>query len=607
MKIKWNALLAAILCVFWIVVIGVGVTLAADGDPGDTIAFPRSLESYNDQDSASIFSILKNRIKQEPFNLVATLIFLGAILHTFLSSKFMAIAHRWEDQHRDKIKQGQAPSNSVHHGAELFHFLGEVEVVFGLWASATVIAIVAFHNWQTSVHYLTQRVNFTEPMFVVVVMTLASTRPILKLTEQIMWKIADLLGGTLTAWWFTILTLGPILGSFITEPAAMTISALLLASKLYELEPSNQFKYATLGLLFVNISVGGTLTHFAAPPVLMVSSPWEWDIVFMFTHFGWKAVIGILISNTVYYLIFRKELAGLQAAFALRSLKDRIQSTYIKREELEAEFEKNANLVNTDLAFRDTVDRQTNELVGNIKQRLEERYLESINIQDVDRSLVQDAFDQRFEEIRLSKMRQTLPGLLPEDQRPVFMDPDWDQRDEPVPVWVTLIHILFMGWTIFNAHHPELFVPGLLFFLGFAQVTAPFQNRVNLKPALMVGFFLGGLVIHGGLQGWWIEPVLGSFSEIPLMIIATILTAFNDNAAVTYLSTLVPGFTDSLKYAVVAGAVGGGGLTVIANAPNPAGQSILKRYFEDGVSPMGLLKYALFPTVIMLMIFLLLR
>ena len=607
MKIKWNALLVAILCGFWIVTIGVGVTLAAGGDPGDNIAFPRSLDSYNDQDTAGIFSILKNRIKQEPFNLVATLIFFGAILHTFLSSKFLAISHRWEHQHREKINQGQASPNSVHHGAELFHFLGEIEVVFGLWASASVIAIVAFHSWQTSVHYLTNRVNFTEPMFVVVVMALASTRPILKLTEQIMWKIADLLGGTLTVWWFTILTLGPILGSFITEPAAMTISALLLANKLYELEPSNQFKYATLGLLFVNISVGGTLTHFAAPPVLMVSSPWEWDIVFMFTHFGWKAVIGILISNTVYYFIFKKELAGLQAAFALRSLKDSIQRTYIKREELEAEFEKNANLVDTDLAFRDTVDRQTNELVGNIKQRLEERYLESINIQDVDRSLVQDAFDQRFEEIRLSKMRQTLPGLLPEDQRPVFMDPDWDQRDEPVPVWVTLIHILFMGWTIFNAHHPELFVPGLLFFLGFAQVTAPFQNRVNLKPALLVGFFLGGLVIHGGLQGWWIEPVLGSLSEIPLMLIATILTAFNDNAAITYLSTLVPGFTDSLKYAVVAGAVGGGGLTVIANAPNPAGQSILKKYFEDGVSPIGLLKYAIFPTAVMLMIFSLLR
>ena len=59
--------------------------------------------------------------------------------------------------------------------------------------------------------------------------------------------------------------------------------------------------------------------------------------------------------------------------------------------------------------------------------------------------------------------------------------------------------------------------------------------------------------------------------------------------AITYLSTLVPGFTDSLKYAVVAGAVTGGGLTVIANAPNPAGQALLKDYFSNGISPILLL------------------
>ena len=74
-------------------------------------------------------------------------------------------------------------------------------------------------------------------------------------------------------------------------------------------------------------------------------------------------------------------------------------------------------------------------------------------------------------------------------------------------------------------------------------------------------------------------------------------------AAITYLSTLVPGFTDSLKYAVVAGAVTGGGLTVIANAPNPAGQSILKIFFKNGVSPLGLLLGALIPTFIMFAVF----
>ena len=216
----------------------------------------------------------------------------------------------------------------------------------------------------------------------------------------------------------------------------------------------------------------------------------------------------------------------------------------------------------------------------------------------VDRDLAQQAFQERYEELRLRRMRRALPLLLPKEQRPPFIDPDWDHRDDPVPVWVTLVHILFMGWTIANAHYPGLFVPGLLFFLGFAQVTAPYQNRIDLEPALLVGFFLGGLVIHGGVQGWWIEPVLGNLSEIPLMLGATILTAFNDNAAITFLSTLVPGFTDGLKYAVVAGAVAGGGLTVIANAPNPAGLSLLKKHFNDEVSPASLFLAAVVPTVV---------
>jgi Na+/H+ antiporter NhaD/arsenite permease-like protein len=87
------------------------------------------------------------------------------------------------------------------------------------------------------------------------------------------------------------------------------------------------------------------------------------------------------------------------------------------------------------------------------------------------------------------------------------------------------------------------------------------------------------------------------------MLAATVLTAFNDNAAITFLATLVPHFTDPMKHAVVAGAVTGGGLTVIANAPNPAGQSLLKKYFDHGVSPMGLLKAALLPTVIVWVVF----
>jgi Na+/H+ antiporter NhaD/arsenite permease-like protein len=138
-------------------------------------------------------------------------------------------------------------------------------------------------------------------------------------------------------------------------------------------------------------------------------------------------------------------------------------------------------------------------------------------------------------------------------------------------------------------------------------VTKDWQVDLQLRSPILVGFFLGGLVIHGGLQQWWIAPVLDRLNEVPLMLGAIGLTAFNDNAAVTYLSTLVPDMTEGMKYAVVAGAVTGGGLTVIANAPNPAGYSILNRFFPDGISALGLLFGALPATIVLAVCFLLLH
>ena len=576
---------------------------ASESAPSGTAQFPRALESYNDSGLGSIPAILIDRIRQEPFNLAATLIFLCAIIHTFLASKFMNISHKWEHKHRERIKRGEADENSVHFGAELFHFLGEVEVVFGMWAVVLIAAILLTFGWPTVISYFSYNVNFTEAAFVVVIMTLASTRPVLKLAESMMWKVAGIFGGTLAALWFTILTLGPILGSFITEPAAITISALVLSDKFYELRPGAGLKYATLGLLFVNISVGGTLTHFAAPPVLMVAGPWDWGTDFMLTHFGWKAFIGILVSNGIYFLVFRKELARMQREFALRTLKDRIESKYVTYGRIQKEFDRVKSEIEKENRIIESINEKTELFLKLIRERMETESLPKLKAEGIDERLIREAFEKRFEEVRLKKIRRYLPGILPADMRPEFLDPDWDKREDPVPVWVTAVHILFMAWTIINAHHTQLFVLGLLFFLGFAQITAQYQNRVNLQPAMLVGFFLAGLVIHGGLQGWWIEPVLGGLSEFPLMLGATILTAFNDNAAITYLSTLVPHFTDSLKYAVVAGAVTGGGLTVIANAPNPAGQSILKIHFDDAVSPIGLLKAAFFPTVIIFLCF----
>jgi Na+/H+ antiporter NhaD/arsenite permease-like protein len=326
--------------------------------------------------------------------------------------------------------------------------------------------------------------------------------------------VARIGGSTPGAWWVSILTVGPILGSFITEPAAMTISALLLRQNFYRFQPSERLRYATLGLLFVNVSVGGTLTHFAAPPVLMVAGTWGWGFSHMLLHFGWKAVLGILVANTLYYFYFRGEFARLARS-----------------------------------------------------------------------------------------VTPSPPGALP-TEADVEVE-HAERRHEVIPFWVSLTHVFALFWTVFTAHYTALYVGGFLVFLAFTQATRQHQDPISLRSPVLVGFFLAGLVIHGTLQQWWIEPVLSTLTALPLMFGSTILTAFNDNAAITYLASLVPNFSPELKYAVVAGAVTGGGLTVIANAPNPAGQSILGSSFgTGGISPLKLFLGALVPTIVMFVAFL---
>ncbi|MGI9342038.1 MAG: putative Na+/H+ antiporter [Gammaproteobacteria bacterium] len=580
-----------------LLVFGIGAVHGAAPDTAEA-AFPRALDSYADGEMESVPSILNNRVRQDPFNLVATLIFFCAIAHTFLASKIAAIGKKWENAHREKIDRKEVPSYSVSHRAQLFHFLGEVEVIFGLWAIPLCLSIIIFFDRATMISYLSHDVNFTEPMFVVAIMVVAASRPILKLAEFLMQGIARTMGGSLSAWWLTILTIGPLLGSLITEPAAMTICALLLAKTLYDLDPSERFKYATLGLLFVNISVGGTLSHFAAPPVLMVAGPWDWGMTHMLINFGWKAALGIAISCALYYFVFRRELEQLDGLHRVRTLKAHLQRTLMRRVDMMLEIEKIGSVLRSELKVEENFERQLDTLTAEIRDRLEAEYMPQLVAQGVDPKLAKAAFDQRFEELRLLRLQQEIPRVLPAEQRPVFLDPKWDERDDEVPVWITAIHVVVLGWMVWNAHYPQLFVPGLLLFLGFTKISSPYQNRLDLLSPLLVGFFLGGLVIHGGVQGWWIAPVLGNLGEVPLMFVSTVLTAFNDNAAITYLSTLVPGFTDELKYAVVAGAVAGGGLTVIANAPNPAGQSLLKKYFANGVSAGKLLMASIAPTII---------
>nr|MBP9842202.1 hypothetical protein [Simkaniaceae bacterium] len=325
----------------------------------------------------------------------------------------------------------------------------------------------------------------------------ASTRAVVFFAEGVLEKICWVFGGGVKAWWFTILTLGPLLGSFITEPGAMTLAAMLLIRRFFVYRPSNKLSYATLGLLFVSISVGGALTNFAAPPVLIVSHTWGWSSLYMMSHFGWKIILGILTSTTLYLVLFYKELTELS---------------------------------NKTLALS--------------------------------------------EERRLG-----------------------------VPLWIICVHLAFLFILVIHGCDPPIFIGGFLLFLGFYQATAYHQYPLHLKEPLLVGFFLAGLIVHGGLQGWWIVPLLELFQAKMLMTMGVILTAFNDNAAVVYLSSLTPNLTEVAKLAIVSGVLIGGGLTVIANAPNPAGQTLLRPYFRNGVSPIFLFMAALPPTCILYLIF----
>jgi len=449
---------------------------------------PKALNSY--AMAPSVGEALWLRIVAEPFNLLATVLFFMAVIHTFLTSKFTKKAHAYEQLHH--LSGAPGPSFK----AVLFEFLGEIEVVFGLWVLPLMVALICFYGWSSTVHYFNTAVNYSEALFVGVIMLMASTQPILHMAESILQRFAKLGGLKPSAWWVAILVIGPILGSLITEPAAMTICALLLAKQFYAYPMPMSLKYGTLGLLFVNISVGGTLTHFAAPPIVMVVGPWDLSLMDVFMSLGWKSILGILVATASYYIWFKKDL-------------------------------------------------------------------------------------QAIDELSLSA--------------------DEPKPQSAMPLWVYAVHSGFLCWSVLNLHHPILCLGGLLFFLGFMKASGRYQSTLNLRAPLLVSFFLAGLVTHGTLQGWWLEVILTRLNEWGLFFSSIILTAFNDNAAITFLCSLVPKFAQDpvLQHAVMAGAVTGGGLTVIANAPNPAGQSILSRFFPDGVSAGKLFLSALWPTLVM--------
>jgi Na+/H+ antiporter NhaD/arsenite permease-like protein len=412
--------------------------------------------------------------------LAASALFALAVLHTF-STKLIARLGHLQPRH-----------------AGLWHLLAEVEVVFGVWALALVACLFALQGEAATIAYVDSR-NYGEPMFVFVVMVVAASRPVLSTVMAAMqWlAIAVPVDRRLTLY-FLCLTVVPLFGSFITEPAAMTLAALALRDGFFRYRLGAPLKYATLGTLFVNVSIGGTLTSFAAPPVLMVASKWGWDSSFMLLTFGWKAALAVLVNGFVLSALFRREI------------------------------------------------------------------------------IAKGHCDDAGARLR-------------------------------VPSFVAAVHFAFLVAVVGFAHHPTLFLGLFLLFLGYCEAYSEYQDRLILREGLLVAFFLGGLVVLGGLQRWWLEDALTAVSPTALFYLSTALTAITDNAALTYLASLVEGVSPDFQYAVVAGAVSGGGLTVIANAPNPAGIAILKGSFaEEAVSPAGLFAAALPPTIVAALAFVLL-
>ena len=403
---------------------------------------------------------------------IAATLFALALIHTFAAKQLERLSHRYPRH------------------AGLFHLLGEVEVVFGFWAIVLVLAMAFVVGGDSALQYAESR-NYTEPLFVFVVMVVAASRPILYAVFSAVDRVARWLpvSTPVASAWLGLAAV-PLLGSAITEPAAMTIAALMLAPKIFRPPMPEPFKYLALGVLFVNVSIGGTLTSYAAPPVLMVAATWQWDSAFMFAHFGWKAALAVLLNASV-------------ATFVLR------------------------------------------------------KYLHS---------------------------SETSPNPA---------------QESPVPVAVVLVHLGLLAAIVAFAHHPVAFLGLFLMFLGFAQAYERHQNPLIIKEALLVGFFLAGLVVLGGMQQWWLQPIVSGLEPLALFFGALGLTAITDNAALTYLGSLIDGISDASKYMLVAGAVAGGGLTVIANAPNPAGVALLKRGFADEtIGAGGLLLGALAPTAV---------
>ena len=401
---------------------------------------------------------------------IALVIFVVAILHTFSVKFFKSLAQKFPKHHN------------------IFDMLGEVEIVFGFWAIVLVLIIFFLLGKTETVTYLNNQ-SYVEPLFVFVIMVIAASKPILDFSLTCVKKISALLPVNKSLSLFLItMSFVPLLGSFITEPAAMTLAALILRDHFYSKKISNKFKYGIIGTLFVNVSIGGAMTPFAAPPILMVAAKWNWDLNFMINTFAWRTALAVFINSIILTFLFRNELT-----------------------------------------------------------KLGESKIKTIKI----------------------------------------------------PSFVLILHLILLLGVIFFVHDLIIFLGIFLIFLAVVNAFNQYQDKLIINQAFLVSLFLAGLVVLGGQQKWWLQTVLAKLTPDQIYYVATALTAVTDNAALTYLASLVDGLSDQFKYAIAAGAITGGGLTVIANAPNPAGYSILNKKFSGGiVSPLYLFLSALGPTIV---------
>ncbi len=431
----------------------------------------------------SRLSLSKNRYSEEAIatmdshfspgtlEITGTIIFACAILHTFSTGFFQRIALRY-------------PRHSA-----LWHLLGEAEIIFGVWAAIFTVLLFCLGESQQVLRYLDSR-DVSQPMFCLAIMIMAGTRAILQASMAAVDALVHLLPLPKgVAFYFCATALVPLLGSLMTEPGAMALAALILGNTVFKTSTPARLKYATLGILFVNVSIGGVLTSFAAPPVVMIASKWQWDTSFMFLNIGWKAALAVSINAMCGALYFREEL-------------------------------------------------------------------------------------------------ETLEHLTTRTKA-------W------VPLSLMVFNIVMMIGVVRFSQHSLVFMGIFLFFVGVSFAYEEHQDRLMLREGLLVAFFLSGLVVLGPLQQWWLQPLLSGLGNAPIFWGATALTAITDNAALTFLGSLIEDMAPDLKYALLTGAVTGGGLTIIANAPNPVGVAILRRFFPNEViSPLGLFLGALPPTVV---------